>query len=50
LLLAHGFALEIVDVARAGLATAKVERMVAGGRPVEVMGVWIADAGRVARR
>jgi hypothetical protein len=44
---AHGFMVDIlVDLIRAGLATAKTERMVAGGRPMEVARVRITDAGR----
>jgi hypothetical protein len=44
---AHGFMVDIlVDLIRAGLATAKTERMVAGGRPMEVARVRIMDAGR----
>jgi hypothetical protein len=43
----HGFMVDIlVDLIRAGLATAKTERMVAGGRPMEVARVRITDAGR----
>jgi hypothetical protein len=43
---AHGFMVDIlVDLIRAGLATAKTERMVAGGRPMEVA-LRITDAGR----
>jgi hypothetical protein len=33
---------------RAGLATAKAERVVAGGRTIEVARVWITEAGRWA--
>jgi hypothetical protein len=44
---AHGFMVDmLVDLIRAGLATAKTERMVAGGRPMEVARVRITDAGR----
>jgi hypothetical protein len=51
LLLAHGFALEvIVGVVRAGLATAQVEPILAGEREVEVSRVRITDAGRRALR
>jgi hypothetical protein len=47
MLLAHGFMVDmLVDLIRAGLATAKTERMVAGGRPMEVARVRITDAGR----
>jgi hypothetical protein len=47
MLLAHGFAVDmLVDLIRAGLATANTERMVAGGRPIEVTRVRITDAGQ----
>jgi hypothetical protein len=36
----------LVDLIRAGLATANTERMVAGGRPIEVTRVRITDAGQ----
>jgi len=37
MLLAHGFTVDMLaDLIRAGLATAKTERLVAGGRPMEV--------------
>jgi hypothetical protein len=47
---ARGFKLlgcisELVD---AGLATARAERMHAGGRPIDVNRIQITDAGRVA--
>jgi hypothetical protein len=46
--LAHGFAVEqIVEVVRAGLATARAERVVAGSRKIEVVCVRITAAGRV---
>ena len=46
LVLAHGFTIEqIVDLVRAGLATAKTERMVAGGRALEVARVKNTEAG-----
>jgi hypothetical protein len=49
IMLAHGFTLELlVDMVRAGLATAHVERMVSGKRKVEVTRVKITDAGRRA--
>jgi hypothetical protein len=38
----------MVELIRAGLATAKVERVVAGTRPIEVTRVRITDAGRRA--
>src|SRR5260370_29497026 len=47
MLLAHGFTVDmLVDLIRAGLATANTERMVAGGRPIEVTRVRITDAGQ----
>jgi len=43
----HGFTVEmLVDLVRAGLATATAERMVAGGRSMEVARVRITEAGR----
>jgi hypothetical protein len=48
--LALGFTVEqLVELVTAGLATATPERMVAGGRTVEVVRLKIADAGREAR-
>ena len=48
-MLAHGFRIQLlVDLCIAGLATATVERMVAGGRAVEVVRMKITDAGRQA--
>jgi hypothetical protein len=50
MLLAHGFRVTdvdmLVDLIHAGLATAKIERMIAGDRPIEVTRVRITDAGR----
>jgi hypothetical protein len=47
MLLAHGFTVDmLVDLIRAGLATANTERMVAGGGPIEVTHVRITDAGQ----
>ena len=43
IMLAHGF-----ELVRAGLASAKAERIVAGGRTVEVATVRITEAGRRA--
>ncbi len=44
---AHGFTIEqMVDLVRTGLATATPERVVAGGRKVEVARVRITEAGR----
>jgi hypothetical protein len=47
ILLAHGFTVDfIVELVRAGFATAGSERVVAGGRTVEIARVRITDAGR----
>jgi hypothetical protein len=49
IMLAHGFPVEeLVELVRAGLATAHVERVVAGGRSGEIAQVKITDAGRRA--
>jgi hypothetical protein len=49
LMMAHGFNSELlVDLCIAGLAIAKVERMIAGGRTVEVVRLKITEAGRQA--
>jgi hypothetical protein len=49
ILVARGFSIEpIVDLVRAGLATAKAERVVAGGRTIEVARVRITEAARRA--
>jgi hypothetical protein len=49
IMLAHGFTTEqMVELVRAGLATATAERVVAGGKTVEVARVRITDAGRRA--
>jgi hypothetical protein len=46
---AHGFAIDfLVELIRAGLATAKVERVVAGGKTIEGARVRITEAGRRA--
>ena len=48
-MLAHGFTVEqMVEIIRAGLATAQTERVVAGGRTFEVARVKITEAGRKA--
>ena len=48
-LMAHGFNSELlVDLCIAGLAIAKVERMIAGGRTVEVVRLKITETGRQA--
>jgi len=47
MLLAHGFTVDmLIDLIRAGLASANTERVVAGGRPMKVTRVRITDAGR----
>ena len=49
IMLAHGFPVPLlVDLCIAGLAIATPERMVAGGRPVEVVRMKITEAGRQA--
>jgi hypothetical protein len=46
-MLAHGFRVELlVDLCLAGLATAKPERVRAGGRTMEVVRMKITEAGR----
>jgi hypothetical protein len=46
IMLAHGFKIEfLVDLINARLATAQTERMVAGGRWVEVIRFRITEAG-----
>jgi hypothetical protein len=46
-MIAHGFTIEgMVELIKAGLATATVERMIAGRKPVEISRVRITDAGR----
>jgi hypothetical protein len=47
IMLAHGFTIGMmVDLVRAGLATATAERVVAGRRTIEVVRVRITDVGR----
>ena len=49
IMLAHGFTVELmVDLCIAELAIAAPERMVAGGRTVEVVRMKITEAGRRA--
>jgi hypothetical protein len=49
IMLAHGFTIEqMVELIRAGLATAKAERAVAGGKTVEVARARITEEGRWA--
>jgi hypothetical protein len=47
IVLAHGFTVaQMVELVRAGLATATAERVVAGSRKMEVARVKITEAGR----
>ena len=47
IMLAHGFTVEqMVELVRAGLATATAERVVAGSRKMELATVRITEAGR----
>jgi hypothetical protein len=49
IMLAHGFKIELlVELVRAGLATASTERMLASGRPMEITRLRITGAGRRA--
>jgi hypothetical protein len=49
LMIAHGFSIkQMVALIRAGLATATAERIVAGGKAMEVATVRITEAGRRA--
>jgi hypothetical protein len=49
IMLAHGFTVELmVDLCIAGLAIATVERMVVGGRTVEIVRLKITEVGRQA--
>jgi hypothetical protein len=49
ILRAHGFSIDmLVELVKAGLATTKRERMVAGGRRTDVVRVRITEAGRQA--
>lgn len=49
IMLAHGFTIPLmVELVRAGLATATAERMVAGGKAMEIARVRITEAGRRA--
>jgi len=50
-MLAHGFTIPLmVEPVRAGLATATAERMVAGGKAMEIARVKITEAARRALR
>src|SRR5262249_19257438 len=47
IMLAHGFKIVLlVELVRAGLATASTERMLASGRPMEITRLRITGAGR----
>jgi hypothetical protein len=49
MMLAHEFTIaQVVELVRAGLATATTERVVGGSRTFEVARVWITEAGRRA--
>ena len=49
ILLAHGFSVaQMVDLVRAGLATAYRQRVIVGRRTIEVARVKITEAGRQA--
>jgi hypothetical protein len=49
IMVAHGFAVDMLaDLISAGLATARIERVMAGGRSIDVVRVRITDAGRRA--
>jgi hypothetical protein len=49
ILRAHGFSMDMmVELVKAGLATTKRERIVAGGRQTDVVRVRITEAGRQA--
>jgi hypothetical protein len=49
IMLAHGFSIEqVVELVRAGLATVHIDRIVDGGRTLEVARVKVTDAGRQA--
>jgi hypothetical protein len=49
IMLAHGFTVpQMVDLVRAGLATAAAERVMAGGEMAEIARLRITEAGRRA--
>ena len=51
ILLAHDFTIaQMVELVRAGLATATAERMVDGGKAIEIARVRITEVGRRASR
>jgi hypothetical protein len=46
-MLAHGFTVrQMLELVRDGLATASAERVVAGGKSIEIARVKITEAGR----
>jgi hypothetical protein len=48
-MIAHGFTVEqMVELVRAGLASATAERVVASGKAIEIGRVRITEAGRAA--
>ena len=48
-MLAHGFSVDfLMDLIRTGMATRQTERVVAGGRAMEVARVRITEVGRRA--
>ena len=49
IMLAHGFSVDfLTDLIRTGMATTRTERVVAGGRAMEVARVRITEVGRRA--
>jgi hypothetical protein len=47
MMLAHGFTVaQMVELVREGFATATAERVVAGGRTIEVARMRVTEAGR----
>ena len=49
IMLAHGFTVDfLLDLIRTGMATTRTERVVAGGRAMEVARVRITEVGRRA--
>ena len=49
IMLAHGFSVDVLmDLIRTGMATTRIERVVAGGRAMEVARVRITEVGRRA--
>ena len=46
MLIAHGFSIKMVEIINAGLATATVERVIAGSKTMEIARVRITEEGR----